>query len=115
MHIRMNTTSEPMTPAKMAIPQHHRPALLPVARRAFWWGEPEEWLEDAVRFTAQVMTYCDWDDTVLTLKVLGNDLFRQVLRTPPPGVFDLKSWTYWHHHYGMKVPQLPARHVPAPF
>ena len=54
-------------------------------------GNPEDWLKDAIRFAAQVMTYGDWTDTCTALKLLGDPLFRQVLENAPPGVFDLKS------------------------
>ncbi len=84
---------------------------MPVAKHVFWWGKPEEWLDDALRFTAQVMTFGDWNDTVLAWKLLGDPLFLQVLQTPPPGVFDIKSWTYWHCRYNLKAPPLPVRTV----
>jgi hypothetical protein len=92
-----------------AIPDRFRPALLPVAKRVFWWGKPEEWMEDVSRFTAQVMVFGDWADTTLTWKLLGEPLFRQVLADAPPGVFDPKSWTYWHHHFHLEVTPLPKR------
>lgn len=92
-----------------AVPKHLRAELVPVARRVFWWGTPEEWLDDAARFVAQVMSYGDWDDTMLALRLLGDSMFRLVLRDPPPGVFDLKSWVYWHRRYGLDVPPLPRR------
>ena len=47
-----------------AIPDNLQPALLPVAKRVFWWGKPEEWMQDASRFTAQVMVFADWNDTI---------------------------------------------------
>ena len=96
---------------RTALPDHLRAALVPVAKRVFWWGKPDEWLDDAVRFAAQVMTYGDWDDTAFTLRLLGESLFRETLQTPPPGVFDMKSWTYWHHHFKLKVPPLPTRRL----
>ena len=104
----MGISSPPET-STFIIPEHLRPALLPVAKRVFWWGNPEEWLDLPIRFTAQVMTFADWDDTVLTYKLLGDSAFQQVLRNPPPGVFDIKSWTFWHHRYHMQVPPLPTR------
>ena len=55
------------------------------------------------------MTFGDWNDTSLTLKLLGDDLFQQVLAHPPPGVFDIKSWIYWHHRYQLAPPPLPTR------
>ncbi|SPE52612.1 hypothetical protein SBV1_1560018 [Verrucomicrobia bacterium] len=93
----------------VGVPQHLRPKLVPIARRVFWWGEPEEWLDDSIRFGAQVMTYGDWEDTCTTLAILGDSLFRKVLNAAPPGVFDIKSWTYWHLHYQQQVPPLPTR------
>ena len=96
---------------KPTVPQHLRPQLAPVARRVFWWGNPEDWLKDAIRFAAQVMTYGDWTDTCATLKLLGDPVFRQVLENAPPGVFDLKSWTYWHQYYQLGVPALPTRRI----
>ena len=98
----------PESPVK-GIPDHLRPALIPVARRVFWWGEPEEWLDNAIRFNAQVMTFGDWDDIVLTLDLVGDAAFQQVLQDPPPGVFDPKSWAFWHYHYHLPVPPLPVR------
>jgi len=74
-------------------------------------GNPEDWLKDAIRFAAQVMTYGDWTDTCATLKLLGDPVFRQVLENAPPGVFDLKSWTYWHQYYQLGVPALPTRRI----
>lgn len=94
---------------RVGVSTRSRAALVPIARRVFWWGRPEEWLDDPIRFAAQVMIYGDWDDTLTTLKLLGDELFRQVLQSPPAGVFDIKSWTYWHHHYGLQVPPLPTR------
>jgi len=90
-------------------PPHLRNDLLPVARKVFWWGKPEEWLDDTVRFVAQVMTYGDLDDVRTTLRLLGDKAFCQVLDNPPAGVFDIKSWTFWHHRYKREVPPLPQR------
>jgi hypothetical protein len=92
-----------------AIPEQFRAAMLPVAKRVFWWGKPEEWMNDVTRFTAQVMVFGDWDDTTLTWKLLGDSAFLQVLAHAPPGVFDSKSWAYWHHRYQLDVPALPTR------
>ncbi len=95
--------------AENRIPERFRSDLLPVAKRVFWWGEPEEWLDDPMRFVAQVMTYGDWDDTSLVVRLLGESIFQQVLTDPPAGVFDAKSWSYWHHRYRREVPPLPIR------
>ena len=96
---------------RTGIPEHLRPVLMPVAKRVFWWGNPDEWLNDQARFVAQVMTFGDWDDTALVWKLFGDAVFRQVLIDPPPGVFDPKSWSYWHQRYHLQVPPLPARRL----
>jgi hypothetical protein len=83
--------------------------LLPVARRVFWWGSPAEWLDMPLRFVAQVMTYGDWDDVRSTLDLLGGGAFIQVLDNPPPGVFDVKSWTFWNLYCDRAVPPMPVR------
>ncbi len=102
--------TNPLTASNMTpVPKSTRALLLPVAKRVFWWGDPEEWLDDMSRFAAQVMTYGDWDDVVLTLKLLGNSAFQGVLENPPPGVFDIKSWTFWHLYFRRPVPPLPVR------
>lgn len=80
-----------------------------MARKVFWWGEPSDWLDDAVRFVAQVMTYGDLEDIRTTLRLLGNSAFLEVLDSPPRGVFDVKSWTFWHRRYNRPVPPLPGR------
>jgi hypothetical protein len=86
--------------------------LLAVAAKVFWWGGPEEALADLPRFVAQVMTYGDWEDVTRTLRALGEQAFADVLDHPPPGVFDEKSWNYWHLWCGRSpVPPLPNRQL----
>jgi hypothetical protein len=104
----MRTKSLPAN-TSIRIPDRLRPSLVPVAQRVFWWGNPEEWLNYPTRFVAQVMTFGDWDDTGLVWKLLGESVFLQVLVDPPPGVFDIKSWSYWHHRFQLPVPPLPCR------
>ena len=92
-----------------AIPPAVRPRLLCVAQRVFWWGKPEEWLEDTPRFVAQVMAFGDWEDVRTTYNLLGKGAFVDVLKNPPAGVFDQKSWTFWHLYFHQPVPPMPTR------
>ena len=94
-----------------AVPLPFRLSLLSVAQRVFWWGKPEEWLDDTFRLAAQVMTYGDWEDVRTTLKALGEKAFLDVLNRPPPGVFDEKSWTFWHLYFRLPVPPMPVREL----
>ena len=92
------------------IPTGFRQRLLAISAKVFWWKTPEEGLEDVHRFLAQVMTYGDFQDVKTVLTALGEERFRQVLNSPPPGVFDIRSWHYWHHVLGLSpIPPLPQR------
>jgi len=70
--------------------------LLPVAKKLFWWQTPQESLRDENRFLAQVMTYGTLEDLFTVRKHYSLTDFRKVLLNPPLGVFDKKSWKYWH-------------------
>ena len=101
---------EPTAPPRpREIPSHLHAELIPVARKVFWWGEPKDWLDDRVRFVAQVMTYGDLEDIRTTIGTLGNKAFSEVLDNPPAGILDIKSWTFWHRRFGRDVPPLPQR------
>ncbi len=89
------------------------PELLAVARRVCWWNPAGETLADPLRFAAQVMTCGTWSDVQTVRRLAGEEWFRAALRQPPPGVFDARSWVYWHNVYGIApVPPLPRRLLP---
>jgi len=89
-----------------------RAGLLPVAAKVFWWGTPEDALQDVYRFAAQVMTFGDWDDVQTTRRFLGESVLRSTLENAPPGVFDSKSWNYWHVFFHIApIPPLPQRRL----
>lgn len=93
-------------------PEPLAPELLPIARKVFWWGDPGGWVADQRRFLAQVMTYGDWDTVQTTLRMVGRNAFRRVLEKAPAGVFDIRSWTYWHLVFAVTpVPSLPMREL----
>ena len=84
--------------------------LIRIAQKLFWWKSPADALDDPIRFAAQVMTLGTWEDVQTSRTTLGDEVFRQVLSTPPPGVFDERSWAYWHHVFGIhRVPELSRR------
>ena len=85
-------------------------ALQKIAQKLFWWKPPSDALADPIRFAAQVMTYGNWDDVQQTKAAWGENTFRQALTNPPVGVFDARSWVYWHHYFGIEtIPPLPKR------
>jgi hypothetical protein len=84
-----------------------------VAKRLFWWKTPTEALEDPIRFLAQVMTYGTIEDLAVVRQYFPERAFRDVLAHPPAGVFDPRSWSYWHVRFGLEVPPvLPRRQLP---
>jgi hypothetical protein len=84
-----------------------------VAARLFWWKSPAEALADQNRFLAQVMTYGTIEDLAVARQHFPESAFREVLASPPAGVFDPRSWSYWHVRFGLEPPpELPKRHLP---
>lgn len=87
-------------------------ALEGAARRLIWWKTPEEALRDRARLLAQIMTYGDLEDVRAMLAATTEDELREVLRHAPAGVFDPRSWNYWHLRLGMPPAPLPLRRLP---
>lgn len=84
-----------------------------VARRMVWFKSPVETLADPVLFLSHVMTCGTVDDLRVVRAHFTDDQLRQTLRTGLPGVFDARSWAYWHAVLGVDpVPPLPARRLP---
>jgi hypothetical protein len=65
------------------------------------------------RIIAQVMNIGDYDDVQEMAHALGDDTLRHVLLHAEPGMFDERSWAYWHYRLGLAapdhVPPLPER------
>ncbi|HEY9422923.1 MAG TPA: hypothetical protein VIW92_16035 [Thermoanaerobaculia bacterium] len=81
-----------------------------VASRLFWWKTPAEALADPNRFLAQVMTYGTIEDLAAVRLHFPESAFREVLANAPAGVFDPRSWNYWHIRFGLQTPtELPRR------
>ena len=85
-----------------------------VAKRVVWFKPPEETLNEPTLFLAHVMTYGTLADIVTAMKFYSDDDFDRVLREPPAGIFDVRSWTYWNLHFRHEpVPPLPSRNLPS--
>lgn len=67
-----------------------------MAQRVVWFKEPVAALADPAHFLAHVMTYGTVEDLRALQDLIGLDEFREVLDHAPPGIFDARSWTYWH-------------------
>ena len=89
---------------------HPDPELLAVARRVVWFKEPQQTLRNEVFFLNHAMTYGDVQDVVTIRKRFDDDVLRDSLRNAHPGVFDPRSWAYWHAVLGMlPAPATPVR------
>jgi hypothetical protein len=87
--------------------------LKAVAKRMVWFKSPEEALENKNLFLAHVMTYGTLRDIKVVLESFEETDFEAVLNDPPPGIFDLRSWTFWNVRYRREpVPPLPKRRIP---
>ena len=80
-----------------------------VARRLFWWKPPVEALADPRRFLAQVMVYGTAEDLTAVRQHFPESAFRETLAAPPPGLFDPRSWAYWHLVLDVEGPAEPPR------
>ena len=84
-----------------------------MARKYVWWQPPDRALADRRFFLAQVMTLGSVADVRWLLSLVPEEDLRGVLRDPPAGVFNGRSWRFWHLWLGcVPVPELPVRPVP---
>jgi hypothetical protein len=60
------------------------------------------------------MVYGTPEDLAVAREHFPESAFRQVLADPPPGLFDPRSWAYWHAVFGLPSPAAaPGRRLPA--
>ena len=84
-----------------------------LAARLIWWKPPAETLRDAGRLVAQVMVYGTPEDLATARRHFPESAFRAVLADPPAGLFDPRSWAYWHAALGLSLPAAsPSRRLP---
>lgn len=83
--------------------------LMRIARELFWWQPPEVALKNPRRFLAQVMTLGTWVEVHRVKDFFGWAAFKDTLLNAPPGVFDGRSWAYWHAFFGLPEAEMPRR------
>jgi len=79
------------------------------AKKLMWWQDPSVSLARPARFIMQVMTLGTWSDVQSVREVFGWEAFREALLKAEPGVFDKRSWVYWHAVFGLPERDLPRR------
>ncbi len=91
----------------------HSPELLAVAKRVVWFKPPATTLGDDVFFLNHLMVYGTLEDVAVTRERYDDDDFRRALRNAHPGIFDARSWAYWHARLAMgPAPARPVREFP---
>ena len=81
-----------------------------IASRVVWWEAPEQVLSRPDDFLARVMTLGTLADVNTIEAIYGTARLRSALRSASPGIFDLRSWHYWHHRLGLgDAGPLPTR------
>ena len=89
------------------------PELCAVAQRVVWFETPQEALHYPNRFLAYLMTYGTLEEILIVKRYFSDQDFKSALLDAPPGIFDIRSWTYWNLVYGREpVPPMPKRSIP---
>ena len=103
-----------MTPSPPATPPH-APELLTVAKRVVWFKPPAATLANDVFFLNFLMVYGTPEDLAVAMRRYDDDDFRRALREALPGIFDARSWAYWHARLDMEpAPPRPVREFMRP-
>ena len=85
-----------------------------MAKKYVWWQPPERTLHDGRLLLAQLMTLGTADDVRWLVAVASSDDLLRVLDDPPVGVFNRRSWAFWHLRLGREaIADLPARRLPS--
>ena len=80
-----------------------------LAARLIWWKPPAVSLRDEARLLAQVMVHGTPEDLAVARRYFPESAFRAVLARPPSGLFDPRSWAYWHLVLRVPVTAEPPR------
>ena len=88
-------------------------SLKALANKYIWWKTPDEAVATPNRVMAQVMNIGDYEDVQVLVKIVGDDVLRDVLAHAEAGWFNERSWAYWHYRLDLAtldtVPALPVR------
>lgn len=86
--------------------------LLAVAKATAWFKSPEEALQWPEHLIAHVLTYGTHDHVATLRRYVSDDQLLAALVDAPPGIYDSRSWAYWHVVLGKcPPPPLPTRNL----
>lgn len=84
------------------------------AARYIWWKSVQEALRYPNRIIAQVMNIGDYDDVQALVETFGEKALREIVRNAEAGMFNERSWAYWHYRLGLVSPEASAALPPLP-
>ena len=67
-----------------------------LASKYVWWQPPPQTLAAPALLVAQIMTLGVLEDVQWLLGRVSRDALRRILRDPPVGIFNERSWRFWH-------------------
>ncbi len=70
--------------------------LLSLAKRVLWFKTPEDALRHIDQLVAYTLTLGTAEDVRVLRSEINDESLRASLRRAPAGLFDPRSWTYWH-------------------
>ncbi|MCA9472279.1 MAG: hypothetical protein MRJ96_03085 [Nitrospirales bacterium] len=82
--------------------------LAKVAQRVIWVESSEEAVADPVQLVAYAMTYGTHEDMKVIRRYFSDDELREYLAQARSGIFDARSWAYWH----LKLDRYPPPPLP---
>lgn len=84
-----------------------------LAAKYVWWKEPAAALADQPHFLGMIMTYGTLEDVQWMVANFSEDELREAIEQAQPGVFNGRSWSYWHLRLGItERRELPKRRLP---
>jgi hypothetical protein len=93
-------------------PLPDNPELQALARRVVWFKSPADAMAMPTHFIAHALTYGTHEDIGVLRRFVSDDELRAALAGAPPGVFDDRSWAYWHLMLDRyPAPPLPVRRL----
>ncbi len=91
--------------------------LKKMALKYIWWKSPEQSLQNEQKIIAKIMDIGDYEDVQILIHLFGEQRLQDALKNAEPGMFNERSWAYWHYRLGLshseQIPPLPKRAFPA--
>jgi hypothetical protein len=72
-----------------------------LAKRYIWWKTVDRAMENPEQIVAQVMNMGAWDDVCRLVDLIGDEGLCRVIKHAEIGIFNERSWHYWHYRLGL--------------